>query len=491
MRTRANRSNAGVTGKMSVCPPRVGLVVDHPKRDLAGAALVCHELCNRGVESYLIPLYEQGVDVPLLKLDALVVNYARPNNLALVQSYAAAGTAVYVLDTEGGVLADKGHSTPASLARYIRDSGYASILSGYLFWGRELRDAFVEDGAIDPHRLHVTGCPRFDYLAPSWRAVLKPARTGHILINTNYPAVNSRFTGRGGNDRAAIKSVGYEDDYIDQLLADTRKIMEGVIQTVVRLANDFPYQQFVIRPHPFENDRIYHQAFSNQANIIVDGSGGVFEALSGAKALLHLNCGTSIEAIMLGIVPYALEFLNTEHLLNHASLPSRASRAVHSYHELSDLIAADGYDPDFDCAERYRTVAEPYFHFNDGQAVERVVEVLLRDLNVTAVSPAAQPSLGRTSRVAPGKLSLGQRLQLVAGRMLGSAASRALRSVFQPARRDKAFVVRDAALWLNRLAKHSGRPLPRVAPARHPFTQLPLASLVVKPPPRTTRGIGP
>jgi surface carbohydrate biosynthesis protein len=419
--------------------------------------------------------------VPLLKLDAILVNYARANNLALVESYARAGTAVYVLDTEGGVLADRGHNTPASLARYIRESGYSSALSGYLFWGRKLWQAFVKDGTIAPERLHVTGCPRFDYLAPNWRKVLKPTRVGHILINTNFPAVNSRFTGRTQDDRAAIRSAGYADDYIDQLMGDTRKIMDGVIRTVNRLADDFPNQQFVVRPHPFESDAVYHQAFAGHANIVVDGSGGVFEALSGAKALLHLNCGTSIEAMMLGIVPYALEFLNTEHLLKHASLPSRVSRPVHSYEELASLVAAGGSDPEFDCAERYRKIAEPYFHFNDGRAVQRVVEVLLGDLE-----KAAQPGLNRGSRAARRKLSFGQIVQLVVGRVIGSAASRTVRSVFQPMRKDKAFSVMDVSGWLDRLARHAGRPESRVVRARHPLTRMPLATLVVKPSAGTT-----
>jgi surface carbohydrate biosynthesis protein len=474
---------------MPTSPPRIGLIVDHPKRDLPGNVLICHELSRRGAESYLIPLYEQQVDVPLLKLDAILVNYARANNLPLVESYARAGTAVYVLDTEGGVLADRGHSTPASLARYIRESGYSSALSGYLFWGRELWQAFVNDGSIAPERLHVTGCPRFDYLAPSWRNVLKPARVGHILINTNFPAVNSRFTGRAQDDRAAIRSAGYADDYIDQLLVDTRKIMDGVIRTVNRLADDFPNQQFVVRPHPFENDAVYHQAFAGHANIAVDGSGGVFEALSGAKALLHLNCGTSIEAMMLGIVPYALEFLNTEHLLKHASLPSRVSRPVHSYEELAAFVAADGRDPQFDCSERYRRIAEPYFYLNDGRAVERVVEVLLKDIDKGTSSLVSERDLRLSAPAARRQRSMGQKLQLAAGRLMGSAASRALRSAFQPMRRDKAFTVQDVTQWLDRLAKHSGRPVPRVRHARHPFTRLPLSSLAVEACARTSAGV--
>src|SRR3954468_23286725 len=142
---------------------RVGLVVDHPKRDLPGAVMLGYQLARRGASVVLVPMYEQAVDVPRLGLDALVVNYARPVNLDLMRSFAKAGLALYVLDTEGGVLAEKGGNSPPAMAAYVRGSGYADILSGYFFWGDRLHAAFNDNQAMQPGRLHLTGCPRFDF----------------------------------------------------------------------------------------------------------------------------------------------------------------------------------------------------------------------------------------------------------------------------------------------------------------------------------------
>ena len=72
---------------------RIGWVVDHPKRDLAGAVLAAYQLAARGASVVLVPMYEQGVDVPRLGLDTLVVNYARDANLDLMRSFAKAGLA--------------------------------------------------------------------------------------------------------------------------------------------------------------------------------------------------------------------------------------------------------------------------------------------------------------------------------------------------------------------------------------------------------------
>src|ERR1043165_7968110 len=121
-----------------------------------------HVDAARGIDVFLVPQYEQAVDVPLLGLDALVVNYARPTNREIVGDFARSGIAVYVLDTEGGVLAKDGPNAPDKIAAYVVDSGYAGLLAGYFFWGPVLRDAFAAAGVLPPDRLHLTGCPRFD-----------------------------------------------------------------------------------------------------------------------------------------------------------------------------------------------------------------------------------------------------------------------------------------------------------------------------------------
>ena len=72
---------------------RIGLVVDHPKRDLAGSVLLAYQLARRGASVVIVPMYEQAVDVPRLGLDTLVVNYAREANRDLMKSFARAGLA--------------------------------------------------------------------------------------------------------------------------------------------------------------------------------------------------------------------------------------------------------------------------------------------------------------------------------------------------------------------------------------------------------------
>jgi surface carbohydrate biosynthesis protein len=461
---------------------RVGLVVDHPKRDLGGAVRIAHALASRGAETCLIPLYDQGLDVPLLDLDVLVVNYARPVNLELVTGYVEQGIPVFVLDTEGGVLSQEGANSIRGLTEYIAHSPYARLLSGYLFWGSLLRDAFADAGILGTGGLHLTGCPRFDVASPRWRDTLDYPADGYILVNANFPLVNPAFAKDAGEETKVLVGSGWKQDYVSRMVEDQKKILAGFLDTVHRLAARFPQKRFLVRSHPFEGDAIYRNRFADVDNVTVDGSGNVLNVIRHCACLLHLNCGTSIEAVMLERLPVSMEFLNTEHMANHSTLPSRISMKAASFEQLVDILEdlpAACARFDFDAA--YRGHIHGFFHENDGAAGDRLAQVLL-----AAPPRSRRPGLPR--RIAWSLNSsratsrLGQRLQAATANLMGTRTAAWLRSRVQVARQGKALdadVVRKLA---QSFAQHEQRPQPSVAHARHPVSGLPLSSILVRPP---------
>ena len=452
-------------------PRRVGLVVDHPLRDLDGALLVAIALARQGMETALIPQYEQGLDAPMLGLDAILLNYARPVNLPLAEGFAAQGLAVFVLDTEGGVLADDGPSTPERLAEYIARTPWQSILSGYFFWGPRMHEAFRAISGIANERLFLTGCPRFDVAAPGQQWRISGRWRDHILVNTNFPAVNPRFA--TGSDEGAMRSVGYDADYVAQLIADTKGIMAGMIETVRDLAQRLPSQRIVVRPHPFERAETYIDSFADFANVIVDGDGDVFSAMKDAAALVHLNCGTAIEAVLMAVPPLSVEFLNTKHMSRHASLPSRVSIAVTDQEHLA-VLAAKPSDVCHDFGGVHAAFIAPYFHVNDGLAAERVASVLARATKRRAQS-LDLAAAARSSRVSPRPI---QRVMGLTATLIGSRLVSMAREALVPTRRGKRL---DLTLVRKRLSRLEGEAQrTRVDRARHPVSGVPLASLIVR-----------
>jgi surface carbohydrate biosynthesis protein len=458
---------------------RIGWVVDHPKRDLPGSVLAAYQLASRGASVAIVPMYEQGVDVPRLGLDTLVVNYARDANLELMRSFAKAGLALHVLDTEGGVLAEKGGNSPPAMAAYVRNSGYADILSGYFFWGSRLHAAFDDNKTMPSDRLHLTGCPRFDFAAPRWRTLLDGDRRGYLLVNANFPLVNSRFSSKPGAEREAMIRAGWDGAYIDRFLADLKQVFASYLVEIGRLAAARPDRAVLVRPHPFESEEVYRSALARHPNVVVDGTGSVLDMIQNAVAVIHLNCGTAVEAVLLEKLPVQLEYLNTPATAGHALLPARVSRAAESFDEL--LAVVDHIDDEtrkFDFAGVHAANIDAFFYRNDGSAAERVADTLLRanDHRPPFVSLAGAL---RGSRPKP---SLGQIAKGAASLAFGSAATEKFRTWFSPARRDKRIKPADVESLLKRIAIHDRRDpsLFTATRARCVATGLPLASIVVE-----------
>jgi surface carbohydrate biosynthesis protein len=457
---------------------RIGLVVDHPRRDLPGVALLAHELAHRGATAVIVPMYEQAVDVCRLGLDAIVANYIRSANAELLTRYSNAGLKVYVLDTEGAGTAEAGGNTPIEAARKFQAQSYGTMLTGYFFWGRSTRDAFANQNALPAGRCYLTGCPRFDFAAPRWRSLLKPDRRGYILVNANFPLINPLLSRSHDQELENMVSAGWDRDYVRRYLEDLKVVFKGFLAEIQRLASSRPEQKFLIRPHPFEQSAPYERVALGLSNMEVDGSGDVFPAIVGANAVLHLNCATAMDAILLGKLPIQLGYLNTPLTAGHASLPARVSRVVTSQRELLDVIDTVSRETEaFDFADIHAREIQAHLHFNDGHATKRVADVLLRS-GSNSGSWISLRDVTRCSRLNP---SLSQRAKGAVCLFAGSRFVERVRMILQPSRTAKriklehlsgilADISRVAALDPSEI--HASRALCRV-------TGLPLASLVV------------
>lgn len=458
---------------------RIGVVVDHPKRDLAGCVRVAYELVRRGHEALLLPHYEQGIEAPLLGLDGVVLNNARPHYRALAEGYRAAGTAIFILDTEGGVLGEDGFNAPSRIAQRFRESGIGRLVDGYLFWGERLWSAFAEHSGLAPEQLQITGCPRYDICHPLWRKTLSYPRRGFFLINTNFNAVNPLLASGRNSDRQALRSQGVQDSEIESRYRAARLVFDNLIPEMQRLAKRGPERRFVLRPHPFERVEYYRQAFSGCDNVTIDDSGDVMAVLSAAKGMLHVNCGTSVEATFLGVLPISIEYSNNDaaRLLN--PLPARISRQVHSSDELEDVlehVAEMSASHPFDAI--YREHIRPWFYENDGLAGARVAEAISRWLSDHSVHGRRSIRLSLISGQKPPRLS--QVTQGVISQLLGSRVTRAMREALDPGRRHKRFALSEVQQLLKKFDLADASPFGTIAAALHnPYTGHQLLTVAV------------
>ena len=341
-----------------------------------------------------------------------------------------------------------------------------------------MAQAFRRAHALPAERIHVTGCPRFDYCFEPWRRTLTFPREQFVLVNTNFSAINPQFKRSPAEEREAFLLVGWNADYVDLLLEDFHRAFAGYLAAVEHLAQRLPQQPILIRPHPFENAEVYEDRFSRFPNVVVDGRGSVLHAISHARCVVHLNCGTAVELVMLERVPLALEFLNTARLKEHTPLPGEVSHPIGS---LSDLVQAvqgiDAISATFPFAEHRRCCIDPWFHLGDGQAASRVAD----RLSGLRSAPSAR-SLRTSLRSGFARPSVGQLLQGLAATLVGPRRAAELRVRQDPARHAKGFTASQAQSILDRLEEVAGDGLKSTAiVARHPVTKLAMSSVIVCP----------
>ena len=214
-------------------------------------------------------------------------------------------------------------------------------------------------------------------------------------------------------------------------------------------------------------------------NVTVDGAGSVLDMIQNAAAVIHLNCGTAVEAVLLGKLPVELNYLHTPTTAGHALLPARVSRAANSFDELVDIVDHLREETaKFDFAGIHAANIEAFFYRNDGMAAERVAEVLTG----TNRTPRPFVSLSNVIRGTRPNPSAGQIAKGLASLVFGSALTERLRARFDPARRDKRIEPSVIAGLLERIAIHDGREpsLFTVNRARCAKTGLPLASIAIE-----------
>ena len=312
---------------------KVCLIVDNPLRDLEGMTLIAWHSARKNISCYLVPMYCQAFDIIALKPDVVVVNYIRPNNINLLLRYKKENIKIAVLDTEGSP-----GKNMEEFAKKISQIKYRNILDLYCVWGNDQYDAFKKSKTFKYDILKITGCPRYDFCAEPHNKTLPKVLNGEkfILINTTFPIGNPKFTKSFEFEEKAMIDMGYEKEFSHQYTKDSVKVCHEMIKIISDVCKTFPDTKFIVRPHPFESSEPYNK-LKSYSNFEIYQEGSVTPWLNSCAALLHLNCQTAIEAVMVKKEPISIEWLNTPSLISLGP-PGTISNTPKNFNALKVLI---------------------------------------------------------------------------------------------------------------------------------------------------------
>jgi len=262
-------------------------------------------------------------------------------------------------------------------------------------WGEENADLMRQYPALpDNLPIHITGNPRGDMLRaeirPYFAAEVEQLRDRYgdfILVNTNFsdvnpyiPSIGLFISGNGSQSkRMGQAGLGMSREFAEGLYAHKQAILSDFRQLIPALARTFPQQTIVIRPHPSENQQIYHEIAATHPTMVVSNEGNVIPWLLATKVMVHNGCTTGLEAYALGVPAISyLATLNEYYDYDFQGLPTRLSHQCFNFQELEDTLSRilSGELGAADSEER-RALMDYYLAARDGPlASERIVDVL-------------------------------------------------------------------------------------------------------------------
>jgi surface carbohydrate biosynthesis protein len=217
------------------------------------------------------------------------------------------GGVVLNLNSEGQGFVDQ----PEEMQR-----NFAEVLpytSNVCLWGerqREILSALIPGS--ERQKLVVTGHPSFDLLAPKFVPYYRnPDIVGrhgedYALINTSFGMFNHemgfehymRMLSR--MDEWKVYGSPEHRAHLERRCRHQEKTALALIELARTLAHAHPKRHVIIRPHPAENSRFYSDRLGGLPNVLVTKQGSAREWIASAGVVIHHDCTTGMEAMLMG-----------------------------------------------------------------------------------------------------------------------------------------------------------------------------------------------
>ena len=271
-------------------------------RELDGVLYLALHLAARGLPTLL---GERMVNRYVLSSGKPVIYFDSDQDVSVNTAVLASGGVVLNLNPEG--------LNPWESATYIDNHlRVISCVSKICAWGEHQARLFRSRMPADKAELvTVTGYPSFDLACrkflPYYRDESLVRRHGedYTLINTSFTCNHVMGFDYYISMLGRMKEWRiYRDEQFMSFMRRTaeyqRQLLEPFAELARSLATRFPERHVIIRPHPVENMDFYRDRTRDLPNVFVDRSGSVRKWIATAGAVIHHDCTTGLEALLMG-----------------------------------------------------------------------------------------------------------------------------------------------------------------------------------------------
>ena len=272
-------------------------------------------------------------------------------------------------------------------AEYYRQrlSPITMAQTSHLFaWGTENARIFRDYPGYHGTPIHITGNPRIDLMRPALReycqsqaAALRERYGDFVLVNTNFGLVN-HFYPQLGYLRKAVESKAPGPRFPYDVGKGRHKLslFNGFQEMLPSLCAAVSNLTVVLRPHPSENQAIWHAIAERCPNMRVVNEGSITPWLMAAKVVVANGCTSLVESAVLDTPAVAYQPVTSEEFDD--DWPNSLSHRAFSVDELCMTIRAmvAGEVGALEYSVR-RKILDQYIAALDGPlAADRMVAVL-------------------------------------------------------------------------------------------------------------------
>ena len=278
------------------------LPIEVYSRDFQAKLHLAYQACQRGWTVVIGPEYDVNKLVRYLPSGVYFGNGFHKKATKISKIIKNSGHYVLMQDEEGLV-----RWTQDLYKEYRINSEIYNYIDFFLCWGEEDKK-IIQSTFKKPIKAEAIGNLKFDLLSPDLRKLFKEKVNeiinnygDFILINGNFGSTNHAL----GEDYYVneIKLRGWLDTpskkkYQLERIAFQRSIFKKIIELSIAIADTG--QKVIVRPHPSENIEVWKKETKNcSKNIKVIRSGNIIPWLIASKLVIHNNCSTAIEAMLL------------------------------------------------------------------------------------------------------------------------------------------------------------------------------------------------
>ena len=293
---------------------KICLIVDNPIRDLPSSLFLAKKLKDKKV--FLINFY-QFFEILLINPDIVILNHVRAVYWPIIKILKKKKIKVLILDQEGAYF---GPDIKHKYQKYLKNIINLNKYYDYFFlWGKYLNNILnkIEPSKNIKSQFILSGHPRVDVLKQSQIHNSKNINYD-FLINLNNNAINSKFE-NFNYDKYLLSDIKNDIENIDIRERKNRfRSSVKLIKYILKCGHSI-----IIRPHPYENIKLYKKIFTKYKNIYFSQNRHFIEDIREVKYSVSFWCQTIFDSTLLNKKNILISFNHNE--FKYHSCPIRST----------------------------------------------------------------------------------------------------------------------------------------------------------------------